>query len=230
MNDLMRMQQEERVRELSQALCMLVECQEEEYRSLALDIHDAVGQSLTSVLLRIKILQEEGQIQRLQEGMAELEEIVKNSLTEVRRISRVLRPAVLETRGLIPALENLCESSQQHTGIRCHFSYNGGRTHFSRNEELLVYRILQEALTNAFLHGRAKNAHIIASCLESAFVLSIRDDGCGFEVDKVRRGIGLNGMNERAGMMGGRLLIRSKEGKGTHILLHCKYKGRKTER
>ena len=210
--------------EIAEALSLLIECQEEEYRSLALEIHDEVGQSLTSVLLRIKVLLAENDPARLQKGLSDLESIVEQSLVDVKRISRVLRPAVLETQGLIAALERLCENSQEHTGIRCRFRHNGGSTYFSHHEELLIYRILQEALTNAYLHGRAKNCCIMVSCIGRDFVLSIKDDGCGFDMDKVKKGIGLLGMTERAAMIGGRMRICSAPQKGTHILLTCRMK------
>ena len=199
----------------------LADCQEEEYRSLALDIHDAVGQSLSSVLLRIKMIRAHTDSDDMLRSLQELETIVTDSLTEVRRISRVLRPVALETHGLIPGLERLCESAQEHTGIQCHFMGRWERSCFSRREELLIYRIVQEALTNAFLHGRAKNAHVAVSAAGRCFVLSVRDDGCGFDTKKNARGIGLRGMAERAGMLGGRLHVRSRPGCGTHILMVC---------
>ena len=225
----MRVQQVGQRKEISKALSLLIECQEEEYRSLALEIHDEVGQSLTSVLLRIKVLQAENDPVRVQKALCDLEEIVEQSLADVRRISRVLRPAVLETQGLISALERLCENSQEHTGIRCHFRHNGGATYFSHHEELLIYRILQEALTNAYLHGKAKNCYILVSCIGRSFVLSIKDDGSGFDVDKVQKGIGMHGMMERAAMIGGKLKICSAPQRGTHILLTCRMKDLETE-
>ena len=225
----MRVRQKRTHKEISQMMGLLIECQEEEYRSLALEIHDEVGQSLTSVLLRIKVLQEEKDPERLQKALYDLEGIVEHSLADVRRISRVLRPAVLETRGLIAALERLCENVQEHTGMRCCFRYNGGAVCFSHHEELLIYRILQEASTNAYLHGKAKNCHVMISCIGRAFVLSIKDDGCGFDVNNVKKGIGLQGMTERAAMIGGKLTIRSAPQKGTHILLSCRMKDPETE-
>ena len=229
MKDERRLQGKKRMQEMTKALSLLVECQEEEYRSLALEIHDEVGQSLTSVLLRIKMLQAQQDPAQLHSGLRDLSGIVEQSLADIRRISRVLRPAVLESQGLIAALERLCENSQEHTGMRCAFRYNGGEPAFSRYEELLIYRILQEALTNAYLHGKAKNCHVMVSCVERHFVLSIKDDGCGFDMDRVKKGIGLHGMTERAAMIGGRLNLRSAPGKGTHILLTCRMKRMETE-
>ena len=222
MND--SLQEKERVSELSKALRLLIECQEEEYRSLALEIHDEVGQSLSSVLLRIKMLHDERDPEYIRQSLRDLEEIVNCSLMDVKRISRVLRPVILDTQGLIAALERLTEQSSEHTGMNCYFCYNGGQTVFSKYDELLIYRILQEALSNAYLHGEAKRCSVIVSAVNKSFVLSIKDDGIGFDIGKVKKGIGLHGMAERANMIGGKISIQSKPGKGTQILLTCRMK------
>lgn len=212
---------EEKVAELTEALNLVVKCQEEDYRTVSADLHDELGQSLTSVLLRIKMLQGEEDLTRIRQSLDELEIQVKDTLAEVRRFTRFLRPIILETMGLIPALEWLAENYEVQTGIRIYFKYNAQQIRFPEKLETHAYRILQEALNNAYKYSKATMIAIGVSYQQERFVLSIRDNGCGFDVNQKTMGLGLAGMRQRAYLLGGTISIQSAIGKGTHILLDC---------
>ncbi len=212
---------EEKVQELTKTLECMIQAQEEDYRTVSADLHDELGQSLTSILLRIKMLQGEVELSRIQSALGELESQVKESLTEVRRFSKFLRPIILETMGLIPALEWHVENFEAQTGIRTYFKYNAQRIRFPEKVETHVYRIQQEAFNNIYKHARATMVAVAVSYQQGRFVLSIRDYGAGFDTSQTTNGMGLLGMRERAKLLGGTLTIQSTVGKGTHILLDC---------
>ena len=212
---------EQQVEDLQQTLERMIQAQEEEYRTVSADLHDELGQSLTSILLRVKMLQGEKDLSRIRTSLDELEVQVKDSLTEVRRFSKFLRPIILETMGLIPALEWHAENFEAQTGIRTYFKYNAKRIRFPEKVETHVYRIVQEAFNNIYKHAEPTMVAVAVSYQQERFVLSIRDYGKGFEVDQITGGMGLVGMQERAKLMGGTLMIQSTVGKGTHILLDC---------
>ena len=212
-------QLEQKVLELTEALDLLTKCQEAEYRRLSLDLHDELGQSLTSVLLRLKMIRAMEEPQQIKDSLEDLEAVVNGTLAEIRRISRFLRPIILETMGLIPALEWYTESFEKQTGIRCYFKYNAQRLRFPEKVETQVYRILQEALTNTAKYAQARMVAVAVSYQAERFVLSVRDYGNGFDPQTAATGMGLVSMRERAYLLGGKLMIDSVVGKGTHILL-----------
>lgn len=222
MNKEKRMEELEcKVEELTRTLECMIQAQEEDYRTVSADLHDELGQSLTSILLRIKMLQGEKEMSRIQAALDDLEVQVKDTLTEVRRFSKFLRPIILETMGLIPALEWHAENFEAQTGIRTYFKYNAQRIRFPEKVETHVYRIQQEAFNNIYKYAHATMIAVAVSYQQGRFVLSIRDYGKGFDVDQVTNGMGLLGMRERAKLLGGTLSIHSTIGKGTHILLDC---------
>ena len=186
---------------------------------MSLDLYDELGQSLTSVLLRLKMIRGEEDWDQVKASLADLEELVNGILAEVRRISRFLRPIILETMGLIPALEWFTENFERQTGIRCYFKYNAERRRFPDKVETQVYRILQEALNNTAKHAQPRMVAVAVSYQQERFVLSVRDYGKGFDVKNVNTGMGLISMRERAYLLGGKLMVQSTVGKGTHILL-----------
>lgn len=209
------------VKNLEQTLEHMIQAQEEDYRTVSADLHDELGQSLTSILLRVKMLQGENDLSKVRSSLEELEIEVKDSLTEVRRFSKFLRPIILETMGLIPALEWHAENFEAQTGIRTYFKYNAKRIRFPEKVETHVYRILQEAFNNIYKHADPSMVAVAVSYQQERFVMSIRDYGKGFDTTQMTTGMGLVGMKERAKLIGGVLTIQSTIGKGTHILLDC---------
>ncbi len=223
---------ENKIEELTGTIERLIQCQEEDYRTVSADLHDELGQSLTAVLLRLKMLQNESDPDKIRKSLFEVEDQVKDTLGDVRRFTRFLRPIILETMGLIPALEWFAENYEIQTGITTYFKYNADRIRFPRKLETHVYRILQEAMNNAYKHAGATMIAIGVSYQEDLFVISIRDNGCGFDMDQKSGGLGLAGMRMRAQFLNGTMSIQSSPGKGTHIYMSCvvKKKEKDTEK
>ena len=150
MNEANRIAQlERRVAELTHALDLFQQCQEAEYRSLALDVRDELGQTLNTILLRIRELQDAEPGEPVQGALGDMEGMCVDAIEEVRRIARMLRPTVLDAKGLIPAIEWFCEASEAQTGMRVVFRHSARDLHFSKNAELLIYRILRERSTTS---------------------------------------------------------------------------------
>lgn len=210
---------EMRLEELEKSLIRMTQAQEAEYRRLSMDLHDELGQSLTSILLRIKMIQAEENEEKMRQSLDDLLEIVSGVLQEVRRLSRNLRPIVLENMGLIPAMEWYVENFEKQTGITTYFKYNAERKRFSEQMETLVYRILQEALNNVAKHSGADYVSVSVSYQRNRFVVSLRDNGKGMTEEEQFTGLGMIGMRERARMLNGSLRVRTEPGHGTQIFL-----------
>ena len=135
--------------------------QEAERLRIARELHDEIGQTLTAVALRAEHAAGQGGPER--RDLAELAEVVQQSLQDVRRISRELRPEALDELGLVNALIALCSRVTEQSGLRIHRRLEGGLPELSPEVELAIYRIAQEALTNAMRHSKATEATVSLS-------------------------------------------------------------------
>lgn len=214
-------QLEQRVEELTHALDLFQQCQEAEYRSLALDVQDELGQTMNAILLRICDLQAGELPDEARKALTEMEGMCADAIEEVRRIARFLRPTVLDAKGLIPAIEWYCEATEAQTGIRVAFRHSTRDLHFSKNAELLIYRIIREAFNNVYQHTQATLICVDVDYRGGVFTTTVSDNGCGFAVEEKTDGVGLVGMRERAMLLGGTLTVTSHIGKGTKVVLEC---------
>jgi two-component system, NarL family, sensor histidine kinase UhpB len=144
--------------------------------------------------------------------------VVQQSLQDVRRISRELRPEALDELGLVNALIALCSRVAEQSGMQIHRRLEGGLPGLSPDVELAVYRVAQEALTNAMRHSKATEATVALSRDNGALVLTVIDNGEGLDEDLVEGG-GLVGMRERAMLIGADLAIESSRGAGVTVTL-----------
>ena len=214
-------QLEKRVEELSHALDMFQQCQEAEYRSLALDVRDELGVTMSSILLKIRELKELAPHDDVQSRLDDMEKMCADAIEEVRRIARFLRPTVLDAKGLIPAIEWYCEATEAQTGMRILLRHGADDLHFSKNAELVIYRILREACNNVYQHAGADLVCVDVDYRDGRFTLLVSDNGCGFNVEEATDGVGLIGMRERAMILGGTVTVTSQIGRGTRVLLDC---------
>lgn len=214
-------QLEKRIDELTHALDLFQQCQEAEYRSLALDVRDELGQTMNTILLRIRDLEEEALSDRGRAALSDIGNMCVDAIEEVRRIARMLRPTVLDAKGLIPAIEWFCEASEAQTGIRTVFRHSMRELHFSKNAELLIYRILREAFNNVYQHTKATLICVDVDYRDGRFDMAVSDNGCGFDSAQHTEGVGIIGMRERAMILGGTLEIASQLDKGTKVALSC---------
>jgi two-component system, NarL family, sensor histidine kinase UhpB len=192
--------------------------QESERRRVAGELHDEVGQALTAVLLELDRIGRAAP-QDLQGEIRYARETAANSLEDVRRIARRLRPEALDDLGLISALINLCERMEQATGAQIDRRLERSLPELSGEAELVIYRIAQESLTNAARHAESGTIELALEREEGSVRLVVSDAGRGFEpsVDGLYGGI--RGMRERALLVGARLHIDSQRGAGTRIEL-----------
>jgi len=201
------------------ALRRVVEGQELERRRLARELHDETGQALTSILLGLKQVEEADSPESARVAAAELREQIVETLQNVRRLAVELRPSALDDFGLAPALDRLADAFSEQSGIAVDIETNVGGRRLSPEVETALYRIVQEALTNVVKHAEATRVSIVVTRRGSSVTAVIEDDGQGFGAGGgTGEGLGLVGMKERVGLLGGRLALESTEGAGTTVV------------
>lgn len=196
--------------------------QEAERRRIAQELHDEVGQSLTAVLLDLKRAADCAP-DPLRADLRQTQETTRESLDEVRRIARRLRPGVLEDLGLLSALTALATEFSTHTELAVRRRLEPGLPRLSDEAELVLYRVAQESLTNAARHADARHVELALTRHADAVVLSVRDDGRG--IGHTREGAGIRGMHERALLVGARLSIEPGPAGGTEVRLRVPVHG-----
>ena len=182
--------------------------QEEERRRIALELHDEVGQALTAAMLRLDWAEH-----------AEAKEGLRETLEEVREIARRLRPEALDDLGLRNALRALVASLARSAHLDVTPEIQADLPPLSAEQELVVYRVAQEALTNAVRHSDATTVRFRLTSGQGEIVLEVEDDGRGFEPVDASEGSGMRGMRERALLVRARLEIDSAPGRGTVVRL-----------
>ncbi|HEU4701158.1 MAG TPA: sensor histidine kinase [Conexibacter sp.] len=193
-----------------------IRAQEQERQRLAQDLHDEVNQALTAILLRLEATIQEAPAE-LQEELRDTKRLAGQAMEELLRLARRLRPAVLDDHGLMPALHTQVRDFTEQTGIRATFHPQGAPTRLSAEQQLAIYRVTQEGLSNIAQHASAQRVRVELSFVGRT-VLRISDDGSGFTRRKSDR-LGMEGMRERALLAGGHLSIWSEEGAGTRVEL-----------
>jgi len=190
--------------------------QEAERNRIAQELHDQVGQSLTVVLLGLKQIEQHAPPELVPE-LELVRESARSGLDDVRRVARELRPGVLEDLGLHSALTALATDFQATVGIPLRRTFAPGLPELSKEAELVVYRVAQEALTNIARHAEASRAELSLLRSGDVVVLEVSDDGRG--TGEVRPGSGIRGMRERAILVGGTLSIVHPAPHGTRVRL-----------
>jgi signal transduction histidine kinase len=197
----------------------LIAVQEDERRHLARELHDEVGQSLTGLKLGL----EAAMRLPLSKAHAKQENMlaqVNDMVSRIRELSFVLRPAMLDLLGLVPALAWHFARYTEQTNVRVTFEHKGVEQRFDHDLETAVFRIIQEALTNVARHAGTANARVRLWANQDNLNVQIHDQGCGFDpAAALATGIasGLSGMQERATLLGGCCLVESASGAGTLV-------------
>lgn len=193
---------------------------EDERRAIARELHDELGQLLSALRLEVSVLRvRHGAVQAdIGERAASMLALVDSVIRLQRDLVSSLRPAVLDM-GIAAALEWLVSQFSTRTGITCRLSLNEAEVQLGADQTAMVFRIVQESLTNAARHSHATCVDVSLEQSGSDCTLSIRDDGRGFDARAPRdpRSLGLAGMQERAQMLGGRLDLRSTPGAGVTV-------------
>ena len=202
---------------------LVLRAQEEERRRLARDLHDEVNQALTAILLRLEALSQEAN-EPLSREIAQLKALVNQAMEELLRLARQLRPAALDDLGLIAAIDGQIARFSEQSGIQTALHHEGAPEALTDDQQTVIYRVVQEALSNAAQHSGATFVDFDLRVFPSHGVeLRVRDDGRGFDTASPEpngRGIGLSGMAERARLVGGELTVNSVPGSGTRVRLY----------
>jgi len=206
----------------SQLLEKLITAQEEERKRIARELHDDTSQSLTSLMVGLKVLSSLRSPAEIEQHVAGLREVVAETLAAVHDLALELRPSVLDDLGLVAALERYVAEYQRRFNLRIDFRAVGfEEQRLSPAIETAIYRIVQEALTNVARHSQADHASVLLERPKNRVRVIIEDNGNGFDLvqDRTERKLGLYGMEERATLIGGRLRIESQPGVGTTLAL-----------
>lgn len=208
-------------RESQDLSAKLVDAQEEERRSIARELHDEVGQSLSALLLGIGNLSKSEPAlgnATVQEQVQALRGLAERTVAVVRNISLLLRPSMLDDLGLIPALQWQAREVSRMTNIRVSVAAEGVGDDMPEDYKTCIYRVVQEALHNCQRHAEARNVRIQVQQTPTSLLLSIQDDGRGFHPAR-DRGLGLLGIEERAKRLNGSFRIDSEKGRGTLLFV-----------
>jgi len=220
--------QEKRMREnLRYYLHQITKAQEEERKRIARELHDDMAQVLGSLSRQLDnfIRKKHGFAPNEVLFLKDLQAQLNRGVQGVHRLIQDLRPSLLDDLGLIPALRSLAKSLQESDGIVTDLEVFGGERRFLPEVELLLFRIVQEALSNIRRHAQASETQLVIDFAEDRVKLTISDNGRGFELsggvdDFPRSGkLGLAGMQERAQLLGGTLEVKSTPGKGTTLIV-----------
>lgn len=199
----------------------LVAAQEEERRRIQRDLHDGLGPVLASMRLRLEACLDAEQEARpvLFQELERLYELVGQATADIRRLVYDLRPPVLDQLGLVAALRQHCDRVGRETGIAVCFEADD-MLRIPAAAEVALLRVAQEALVNVSKHAQATQVDVQLGWSGGDLVLSIRDDGVGFEADGHEEGTGIGSMRERAEALGGRLCLDSWPGTGTKVTVY----------
>jgi signal transduction histidine kinase len=206
------------IREMSSRI---LTAQEEERKRIARELHDDTAQAITSILVRLRILERSTEDAAVLENVEELRELTSGALDSVRRMAMDLRPASLDDLGLLPALHSYAEQFSHGTSIAVSIEAKGIERRLPRDVELVLYRVFQEALTNVSKHASATTVLVQVRQKGYEVTLVVEDNGDGFDPGQHSltegSGLGLFGMRERLTLVGGVVEVASAKGKGTRI-------------
>jgi two-component system sensor histidine kinase UhpB len=214
--------QEQNAADLHQLSRRLIRAQEDERHRLARDLHDEAAQALTSLLVHLRLLERAKSPEEAQDRLQELRQLTAQALDDVRRVALDLRPTILDDLGLGPALEWRVDELNSQGDVAAEISIAGCEERLPRDLELVLYRVGQESLSNVRRHAEATHVSVSLRRDLDAVTMEIADDGVGFDTKantgKRYQGMGLVGMRERLGMVGGQLIIESAPGAGTRVV------------
>jgi signal transduction histidine kinase len=205
----------------------LLYAQEEERRRIARELHDQMGQNLTALNFGLKaLLDGETRSGNLGRSVQSLQELAKQTARDLHRVAVELRPPALDDLGLVKAIQNLLQTWSARSRIEVDFEAAKYEPDgISKEIETTVYRVIQEGLNNIAKHSGAKHVGLLLRCAADHVQTIIEDDGCGFDIRQVSSGangpgrLGLLGIQERLGMVGGHLNIESTPSRGATLIV-----------
>jgi len=213
-------------------LQQIISAQEEERKRIARELHDETGQALASLAVGLRNIEAAPNRSEMLVRISEMRKLIASTLDAVHNLALELRPSVLDDLGLEAALQRYADEYQNRYGVNVDFQSIGlGESRLSPMVETAVYRIVQEALTNAAKHAHATQISVLVEKARGQLSVIVEDNGVGFDADYVikdsptKSRLGLYGMHERASQFGGSLLIESEPGKGTAVYVRIPLDG-----
>lgn len=203
-------------------IAAITSAQEEERMRLARELHDDTIQAVIALKQRVQLAHKSVKTESGHQALRELETLAEQTIENLRRLTRALRPIYLEDLGLVTALEMLARETSQANHLEVDFYRSGRERRLPREVELALYRIAQEALNNVAHHAKARHTELHIA-FDKEIELEVKDDGVGFSVPKSPADFapsghfGLLGMRERADLIGARLEVQSEAGRGTRL-------------
>jgi signal transduction histidine kinase len=195
----------------------LVRAQEDERRALSRELHDEAGQAFSAIMLEAENLLDMTQDSSFVPRLKSIRDIAERGVTETRNMALLLRPSMLDDFGLVPALNWQAKDTAKRTGLKVQVTAQEmDDDDLPEEHKTCIYRVVQEALNNVTRHAQASAVHISLERRLSGLLLRIKDDGTGFDAQRVR-GLGLLGMEERTRHLGGSFAIDSQPGRGTTV-------------
>jgi two-component system sensor histidine kinase DegS len=203
----------------------VIEAQENERHRLARQMHDGPAQSLTNLILQAEICErlfDNDPVQARVE-LGNLKNAVSTTFQKIREFIMTLRPMMLDDLGLVPTLKQYVQDFEEKSKLPVNFTVLGRDTRLPPYSEVTVFRVIQELLTNIQKHAHATHVQVSLDFQNDVVIASVEDDGSGFDVNEVqggsqqRKGLGLPTIQERTGMLGGRVQIESRIGRGTKV-------------
>jgi len=201
------------LRELS---AKLVRAQEEERRALSRELHDEAGQSFSAILMEAENLMDVNLADGLRPRLESIRNLAERGLSEARNMALLLRPSMLDDFGLVPALNWQAKETAKRTGLRVQVNAADLSEDLPEEHKTCIYRVVQEALNNVARHAQASAVQVGLQRKPDEILLSVQDDGTGFDSQRVR-GLGVLGMEERVHHLGGTFAIDSQPGRGTWL-------------
>lgn len=201
----------------------IIQAQEEERRKISREIHDGPAQMLANILLRSELVEKTMRERTLDDALKEIKivrSLIRQSLHDVRRIIYDLRPMALDDLGLVPTLNKYLSTVAEFHNILIDLTDLSSNKRLDTQYEVTLFRLIQEAVQNSIKHANATWIHVKFENTEEYLTAVITDNGKGFEMDKKREDtFGIIGMKERVDMLSGKLVINSKPGKGTKVIV-----------
>lgn len=202
--------------DLQELSAKLLGAQENERRSLARELHDEVGQSLSAILMEAESAACADELHEVRDHLSAVRTLAEKTVNEVRDLALLLRPSMLDDFGLVPALNWHAREMTKRTGLNVVLSADDAADDLPDEHTTCIYRLVQEAVNNCARHANAHTVEVEVKREEQRVIFSVCDDGAGFDPRFVR-GLGLLGMEERVRRLGGQLEIDSQPGRGTRI-------------
>jgi signal transduction histidine kinase len=200
----------------------LIYAQEEERKRIARELHDETSQNMARMTMSLDRAVQASDIESRRAHLGEARGLLLKTLEGVHRIIYDLRPSILDDLGLVPALQWYAERRLSSQGINVTWEVNARDARLPTLMETALFRVVQEALTNVAKHARAENVIVSMDLGVEAVTIEVEDDGVGFEpalalAGQDAQGLGIRGMRERVGILGGRFELRSQPGDGTQL-------------